>query len=196
MSGSDFVYTTDIPNAPHDPSADQPIMEVNTNSINGILDVDHYGFNDNHGGIHRKSTYPAQGSNPSTDSGEIAVFGKTGPSGTELFMIRDNVAGTLTNLTTSKVAAPVVTANGYSWLPGGILVQWGIVNKGSSSSGSVSFNTAFLSVVNIQITLIGSSSSTNTLSVVSISIGSPGSFAWHFTGSSSYTQFYWMAIGT
>jgi len=49
-----FIYTTNIPAAPHNPSADQPIMQVNANSINSIIGVDHYSFNSVDGGYHKQ----------------------------------------------------------------------------------------------------------------------------------------------
>lgn len=53
-----FTYNTDIPDAPNDPSVDQPKMKVNTNSIDDILEVDHISFNAANGGTHKQNTYP------------------------------------------------------------------------------------------------------------------------------------------
>ena len=55
---TNFVYTVGIPDAPNDPSADQPNMKVNNDSNDGIWKIDHYGFRNNNGGYHKQTTYP------------------------------------------------------------------------------------------------------------------------------------------
>lgn len=55
-----FNYTNDIPDTPNDPSVDQPDMKINTNSIDSIINVDHYSFNLANGGWHKQITLPAQ----------------------------------------------------------------------------------------------------------------------------------------
>lgn len=87
---------------------------------------------------------------------------------------------------------PVASANGYTFLPGGLILQWG--TAAIPGTGTTNFNVTTANIFNIQTTLIGSSSASNIVSVVSSAPGSPGSFTWHFTGSSSYTQFFWMAV--
>lgn len=51
------TYTTGIPDAPNNPSTDQPNMKVNNDSNSAIWLEDHYGFNDNLGGEHKQVTY-------------------------------------------------------------------------------------------------------------------------------------------
>jgi len=57
-----FDYNLDNPNAPNAPSRDQPRMKVNTNSINSIIDVDHYTFESSgsRDGWHKQVTMPSQ----------------------------------------------------------------------------------------------------------------------------------------
>lgn len=49
-----FAFTRDTPFATHNPSSDQPVMQTNTNSEDSIWAVDHFGFNDNNGGLHKQ----------------------------------------------------------------------------------------------------------------------------------------------
>lgn len=65
-----------------------------------------------------------------------------------------NVAGV--NSTAFVIGNSSITANGYSWMPNGLLMQWGtlIVNTVSSASFSQTFPTAVLSVT---VTPIGTS---------------------------------------
>lgn len=48
-----FNYNRNIPDAPNNPSADQPLMKINTNSTDDLIDVDHFSFGENDGGYHR-----------------------------------------------------------------------------------------------------------------------------------------------
>lgn len=54
---TNVTYNLDIPDGPNNPSDDQPLMKVNTNAVNTILNVDHIGFNDNDGGLHQQVTF-------------------------------------------------------------------------------------------------------------------------------------------
>lgn len=63
---SNWVYTRDIPFASHNPSADQPVMQTNANSIDSIIEEDHFSFNDNQGGWHKVIHQLNQISDPAT----------------------------------------------------------------------------------------------------------------------------------
>lgn len=52
-----FTFDTGIPNANNNPSIDQPGMQINNVSIDGILAVDHVSFETDDGGTHKKVTY-------------------------------------------------------------------------------------------------------------------------------------------
>lgn len=57
-----FAYNRDIPDAPNNPSDDQPNMKTNTNSTDDIIDVDHYSFETtgpvlNIDGFHKQCTF-------------------------------------------------------------------------------------------------------------------------------------------
>ncbi len=134
---TNFGYTTGIPAGPNDPSRDQPNLQENTNSIANLIAVDHVGFGLNNGGIHNHVTMP-QISTPATPpSQQLILYSKNnGLASTELRMIRDNEPLTDVALTTAGVTAPSRTQNGYSWLPGNILIQWGF-----SASLSFGLNT-------------------------------------------------------
>jgi hypothetical protein len=122
---SNWVYTRDIPFASHNPSADQPVMQTNANSIDSLIQEDHFGFNDNNGGLHKQSTYVNE-SAPSTAAGQLALYSKGAPGGpSALYLIRDNNAGTETQLSSLTIGTAVAATTGASWLPGGLLIQWG-----------------------------------------------------------------------
>ena len=137
-------YNLNIPAANNAPSDDQPNMLVNTNSISSLIDKDHFTFSETNSGWHRKSTYIA-GSAPGSASDQIVEYGKTSSGSTELFIQRDGV-GTEIQLTRGN---PSVSANGYTFLPGGLLLQWGSVNatqSGVTFSFPISFTSSVYSV--------------------------------------------------
>ena len=52
-----FPYTTGIPNPPDNPSSDVSNMQTNTNTINSWVAVDHIGFNNAAGGLHKQVSF-------------------------------------------------------------------------------------------------------------------------------------------
>ncbi len=68
-----ITYNLDIPAGPNNPSADRPLMTINTNAVSTIMAVDHYTFADTSAGQHKQVTFPskvAQGAQ-ATDEGTI-----------------------------------------------------------------------------------------------------------------------------
>lgn len=197
-----FAFSTAVPTTGHSPSVDYTTMQANNVSTAGLIAIDHIGFNSNGGGWHNQSTYPNLTVNPTTVAGQLALFSKVGAVTSELFMIRDGNAGTLTSLTSSKIGAPTVAQNGVTWLPGGILMQWGVrsIPAGSSSTGTVSFlpgfaSTIFVVLVSLVSQVGGTVSSNDTIAVRQNSASTTG-FSWDFNGNTgSYTFFNWIAIG-
>ncbi len=55
-----ITYYNNIPDAPNDPSADQPKMQTNTNSTDAIIAIDHYTFADNPSGFHKQVNFPVK----------------------------------------------------------------------------------------------------------------------------------------
>jgi len=130
-----FSFTRDIPFASHNPSADQPIMQTNTNSEDSIWAVDHFGFNDNDGGTHQKvslkntdltttPTLPPNilGAGFETLYSQPAGVAPLGPLG-EIFYSRGGNPG----IQLTGPGTPQGTTLGSSFLPGGYLINWGQV---------------------------------------------------------------------
>jgi hypothetical protein len=138
-----YTYNQDIPDGPNNPSTDQPNMKTNTNSIYDLLGgdstVDMIGFGDSNGGWHRKITYVNQGSNPGSSAGQYVVYSKQSGGESELFAQKD---ATSTPIQLTK-KVPLASTSGYSYLPGGILIQW--VQR--TSTGAFSWPVAFTSAV-------------------------------------------------
>src|SRR6202000_935722 len=128
------------------------------NNLDGTfltLAVDHIDNNGDPGtnpaGYHKVVHMVPQAGNPAPISGYGQLFTKTVNSFTSdeaLFWETGN--GIVQQLTTN--INPSATTNGRSFLPGGIIMQWGAVNS-PGSSGTVAFNATFpSSCFNIQLT--------------------------------------------
>lgn len=142
-----YTYNTNIPLSTNSPSTDQPNMQTNTNSINSILDVDMIGFNDNDGGYHSKVTLVDQVSSPPVAvTGTDIVYSATASGTIELYLQRPS--GSAIQLTRGT---PSASTSGYTWLPGGLLMQWGGVN--GTGNQTFTYPIAFTSTVySVQVT--------------------------------------------
>jgi len=141
-------YYLNKPNAPDDPSDDQPLMLINTNSINTWAGVDHVAFSNgttlnNNAGFHNQARILNQAAIPSgLFTGLSTIYSKMVGSASNLFFTNDGS----TNEYQMTLAAtggrfPSLGANpGWSFLPGSaaskaLMVQYGTY-KVSGSAGA------------------------------------------------------------
>jgi len=200
-----FTYNRDIPDGPHNPSNDQPLMKTNTNSIDNLINIDHVSFNKTNAGYHTIIHQVDQSSPPGAIAGIHQLFSMIPPSGipnniNDQLFAQNNGVGGLSQLTGSFLSAN----NGGVWCSG-ILLQWGVILKTISSagdSGTVTFatlNKTFpLNCYTVITTGISSGTAPNSAMSVSVQKNSISklSFDWYaFTGSADYRGFYWFAIG-
>lgn len=182
-----FTYNNNIPDGPNNPSVDQPKMQVNTQSINSILNVDMIGFGDVNGGWHRQVTYVDQMTDPGSASGQYRTYSKLSSGQSELFLQKDAVS-TPIQLTRGT---PAVIGNGsFSYLPGGFLIQWGSVTA-SGHTATVTFPVSFTSAPTSV-----TASVRNLSGVYGVASIQPPSASGVVINSSIVNQvIYWMAIG-
>lgn len=195
-----FSYNTGIPAAGNAPSADQPLMLTNFGSISSIIAADHVGFNTGGGGTHKQVSLndeasPALQANSALYSNSGNLYFKNGSQDTKMTGI-----------------APLVAASGYTYLPGGLLLQWGTDTIPSGSNyKTVTFPTAFTAVFCVIPTLSGvyatpgpppsgtlyapNSDSSRGFGPTSLTVS--GFTAVNYNaGMNAITPIYWMAIGT
>lgn len=184
-----FDYTENIPSAPHNPSADQPSMQINTNSISNLIDVDHVGFNASNGGYHTIIHQITQIAPPANIPGINQVFSMvpTYPVGgdTQLFTLTGNNG-------LSQMTGHHAASSGFVWCAG-ILLQWGTFDP--TSSVNVLFPITFpTAVFNLQLT--GSASDNGTYRA-GLSTGSlmQSGFTFQGTIDSHWKPIYFFAIG-
>jgi hypothetical protein len=98
---------------------------------------------------------------------------------------------------------PTASQNGATFFPGGLVLQYGVQNTNfASKTGSIVFPMVMpANLYNVQLTLKGTSGTAQTIEVTTFDLNTPNpgykGFSWMFTGPSgtSYTGFYWTAIG-
>lgn len=103
-------------------------MLTNFQQLNTVFDVDHVPFNDStsaNRGKHDKSTYVELGADPATAANEMALYSKDNAGATTLYL-RQESNGSVIQM---SGANPTVAASGSTFLPGGLILKWGILNN-------------------------------------------------------------------
>lgn len=195
------AYNFNLPNPPDDPGDDVAGMQVNTQTISTCWSVDHIPYGTNNNGAHTKVQMPVGSSvngslpSPLIGAGFATLYPSlTGtPAADEIWLSRDGNAG----IQLTGPGNPSANTNGYTFLPGGLLIQWG--SKNNSGSSSVSFSIPFPNnVFNVIVSPFwnGTAPSGSSNFIVRKDTLSTSAFTWLFVGSSShYDGFFWYAIG-
>lgn len=205
-----FSYNLNIPDAPNNPSSDQPLMKTNTNNIDAIIDEDHYSFDEANGGLHRQVRMPVSGVIPAgviaasgtlytKTSGEGTLFYTPDTTGDEYQLTRTITASTAqfsTNAAYGTPPAGFTQIGGWTFLPGGMLMQYGFFGKAGAlgSSGQVQFPVTWTTgAYSINLTLYRTSGDQ---SLTLDSGTAPTTTTFNFKSSSSGSEgLYWTAIG-
>jgi len=157
-----FKYINSIPNAPDNPSNSQSNLRINCESIESLVSVDLYGFNDDNGGTHQKASFPIPTSPVPTATGlEGVLYAITGSnSESELVFKNKDATYQLTgSVTESGGERTIVT-------PFGLIFKMGVatVASGGTFNYSVPFPTNGYGVV-ITLRLAGGSGVTSAVQV-------------------------------
>jgi len=213
---TNYTYTTGIPVATNTPAQDQPNMAVNTTSVSQILSTDHLTFgaatgaltDGMHTVIHLKDnggvTPPKVAGTGEVYSNDVTFNAKTDGA---LFYQSSTLAGnTEIQITAPKAYSSAL--NGYSFLPGGSIIQWGFENTGSSgsfaggsASGTVTFplvypNNAWMVVCTPYWNTAGTAPSVAGSATPNGTSVTTTGFEWQFNSTSNkYRGFYWYSIG-
>jgi hypothetical protein len=137
---------TYTPGYPPDGSSLGQTKSTIRNNLDGTFDtlaVDHVNNNGQPGsqpaGYHTVIHSVPQGNNPAAIAGYGQLFSKTINSFTnDQALFWETGGGLIQQLTVNLT--PSAATNGYTFLPGGIILQWGVVNN-PGSSGTVQFAT-------------------------------------------------------
>ena len=118
---TEFTYFPTLPNPPDDPADDVAGMQTNAGSINGIIPVDHIGFNVINGGQHKQITF-------NQDASYVPI-----PPVSPPVLFTDTVAGLpqlkffsgdAAHSANQYVVGVANNTPGSTFLLGGIIVKW------------------------------------------------------------------------
>jgi len=200
---------------PYNPSIPQPTDNLsdsqndilnNFSSANTSFGINHFAFDNAtaNNGKHNFVEMPVRGAIPAPlSASEATVYTKTATSesaSTEsnLYFTPDNSGNEyqLTRPITGKFAS-FGTSAGWTFLPGGLIMQWGTVIQTSSGNGTVNlpidYSSGLYSVTTQPIYTVNTPTRGYD---VAIKLSALNSFDYiTFTDSSSYRGFTWIAIG-
>lgn len=141
-------FTPGIPSDGQSLGNSKPQVRGNFTVINDTMSINHVAMNSLGAGKHKFLQMPEQGSAPTTISNEGSLYTKEAQGITNLFW-RQESNGSEIQLTNSGISA---TNRGYSFLPGGILIQWGFQSNYSTGT-DINFPISFSQIpFNIQVT--------------------------------------------
>jgi len=146
------VYNPNIPQPSDRPSDSQDDLLNNFLALKVFLDRNHVAILDpttgTSEGKHKFMQMPEQAAAPASAVDEGALYTKQASAITNLFWRLEN-SGTEVQMTN---IAPSLAATGYTFLPGGLLLQWGRTTL-TGASTTISFPTAFSTVYRVVSTL-------------------------------------------
>ena len=137
-----FTYTPNTPVASHFPADDQPVMNQNFQYLNSFATRDHQFSllsttpND---GTHKQVTLTNLGGTPGFAGASSVVYGKLANGQSQIFF---NNALQDVQLTTAIANVPTLGTTGVTFLPGGLLLQWG-VSANNSGTFTPNFSTVY-----------------------------------------------------
>lgn len=190
-----FIYTKGVPNPPNLPSQDVGNMQVNTNSIYDLINVDHWTFGASGGsqidGRHRQVSL-ANESAPGVPANIGGVLFANNPAPTNIsWPFWQNASGTVQLIS----GVPSVAASGYTFLPGGVIMQWGVVSAPSGTGGPFNFPIAFPNnFFSMSLTMDRSSGSSTSYDIFLSGTPSTTQFSTN-SGTSGSHNVYFIAIG-
>jgi len=119
-------------------SVSQNDILQNFQALDTSWSVNHVDFNAVNDGKHKFVEMPNQGSDPSGAATQFTLFSKLAAGNSELHYKRD-ASGSSYQLTSGN---PSPVASGYTFLPGGLLMQWRFVASPTDQQ-IITFPTAF-----------------------------------------------------
>jgi hypothetical protein len=132
-----MAYNQNIPQPGDQLSQSQSDLLNNFQAIQTLIDVNHVDFAASGAGKHKWVSLPQQGSAPGTAAAEGALYTAAIAGVTQLLF------QTPSNGTSLQLTGPTALgANGYTTLPGGLILQWGTATT-TSGFGTITFPIAF-----------------------------------------------------
>jgi hypothetical protein len=149
------TYNLGVPNPPNRPSSDVPLMQVNTNAIPPLVNIDHFSFNNTLGGYH-KQVHLVNEAAPGIGTASGVLFANLASGQSWPFW--QNALGTaqlisqIPTLTTSGSSTGYVTS-----LPGGLKMTVGF-NNATTDGTTINFLSTFTTIYSFTMSALGNSS--------------------------------------
>lgn len=204
------IYNPNIPQPTDLQNVSQVDILGNFSSANTTMGINHYPFDNGtvNIGKHKFVDMPILAAVPTIASGDGGLYTKTATA-SQLFYTPDNstneyqmtrcISASFANFATNLAygAPPVgfTQTGGWTFLPGGMMLQYGLFGKAGAlgASGTIQFPVAYTNVpYSVTAILIRSSSASQSMSLPIVA--TTANFTFQSTSSSS-DSVYWMAIG-
>lgn len=101
----------------------KPLIAGNFTVIDSAFSIDHVSYNTTGAGKHNKVTMPVQSVTPATLANEVALFSRT----STLSLIPEMAFRRNTNGTVIEFTSSLGATDGWTRLPSGILLKWGVI---------------------------------------------------------------------
>lgn len=186
-----MTYNPNIPQPTDIPSQSQSQILDNFTVANTVFGINHVPFDATlNNGKHNFATLLNQSGNPATAAGEIALYAKA-VGGISTWFLRKETNGTVIQLSNTD---PIIANPGSTFLPGGMLLQFGTTVVLFGGSQAILFPIAF-SAPPFSVTFgdeqVGLTSST----IVYIQTGTVNATGFTITCNGGGSTIHWMAIG-
>lgn len=196
-----MTYTADIPISGESLGSTRDRIRGNFQENAAVFAINHVAFNTLGKGKHKFLQMPNQASAPATLANEAGFYSKVGtnPAESNLFFRGEN-NGFEYQLTRANQAniATFSTATGWTYLPGGLIMQWGKQAGSSANTIPVTFPIMFTNpAYSVQVIpeRAASNPGDSTLTVIVTGSVSPSGFTIGNVGSHTMVNWYWIAIG-
>ena len=140
-------------------------------------------------GVHKQVTFAANQTTPGFTGNVSVLYPNTANGQSQLFF---NNAAQNVQLTTAIASVPTIAANGVTFLPGGLLLQWGSGTSGVPVVFPVAFSVAVFAP-RVTVSPVGATGNTTTPPVIT-TVPTATGFAVGNFGGQGFT-YHWMAIG-
>jgi hypothetical protein len=171
-----FDYTRDIPDAPNNPSNDQPKMKINNNSVEDLIAVDHVTFRASPGGTHKQTTFSTKNTPGAQLDPQSVLYTASGTAVTIADMFYRNQNGIFQ-------ASPIKAWATFAGATGGIIA--------SQSVNITSIIRASAGVYNVTITTNATNSADYAILITSTAAAAPisnlPSLTYTITGTATFT---------
>ncbi len=170
-------------------------IRANLDGTFQTLSVDHQNQNQPNPGYHNViHMMPNAAPAPIANIGQLLQNVGNDGFATDTTFFFETGLGLLLQLT--RNVQPAVIQNGYTFLPGGLVLQWGFVAS-TAASGTTNFNVAFPNnIFNVSLTAVSSAVTAHANGMYISGAPTTASFGWSQADrASNQTGFFWTAIG-